>query len=107
MPDDEPLKPDPILTRAFILRDTSVHTSTLSQWVKEGLFPEPLVLNPGAAREICGWLASDYARWKASRPRRAPKAISPNSYSLTARAKARETRAAKRAAAALVKRPRL
>ena len=53
-----------------ILAELDVNASTLWSWEKSGQFPQSVVLNPGADREIKAWREDTYEEWKASRPTR-------------------------------------
>jgi predicted DNA-binding transcriptional regulator AlpA len=59
-----------LIRRRQILEELGVDNATLWSWIKRGTFPEPLVLNPGQAREIVAWRQSDYLAWRQSLPQR-------------------------------------
>ena len=68
------------IEKSELLRDIKIHASTLDEWVKTGRFPEPVVLNPDAGREIVRWRKGDVRAWKDSRPQRQAKPISEAAY---------------------------
>jgi predicted DNA-binding transcriptional regulator AlpA len=47
----------------------NINTVTLWTWCKDGKFPEPVVLNPGAGRRYVAWRSSEVQAWIDSRPR--------------------------------------
>ena len=67
MPDFES---DPLLRKRTILQQVPVHESTLWQWIKEGTFPKPVILNAGQKREIIAWRLSDFVKWRDGLPQR-------------------------------------
>ena len=71
--DDNQGSGDRFIRKSTILADLPIHASTLDEWIKIGRFPEPVVLNPGALREIVAWRERDYLNWKADRPQRQAK----------------------------------
>ena len=71
---------DRFIRKPEILADLGIHDTTLWEWVKQRRFPEPVVLNPGARREIVAWRERDVREWKNSRPQRQAKPITENAY---------------------------
>ena len=61
---------DKFLRKKFILSQLPIHENTLWTWVRDGRFPKPLILNPGAKRELVAWRESDYLSWRDSLPQR-------------------------------------
>jgi predicted DNA-binding transcriptional regulator AlpA len=67
--------------------------TTLIAWIKAGIFPPPIIWNPGARREIPVWPVAVVEAWIASRPQRLANPASPQAY------RARSEQAAARRAA--------
>ena len=71
---------DRFIRKPELLADLGIHDTTLWEWVKQQRFPAPVVLNPGARREIVAWRERDVREWKDSRPQRLANPITPNAY---------------------------
>jgi predicted DNA-binding transcriptional regulator AlpA len=86
--------PERLLRRPETLKFAGdIDTMTLSNWIKRGDFPEPVVLNPGQRREIVAWRESDLIKWQATRPQRAARPASDAAYAAR-REQARQRREA-------------
>ena len=100
---------DNILRIAAVLALTGLSRVAVWRLVRLGQFPPPIELSANAV----GWLESDVAAWRASRPRRtyqarAPEGIPPDQPGETARPLERKTRrmpSAPRRRAALRRKP--
>jgi predicted DNA-binding transcriptional regulator AlpA len=64
---------DPLLRSQRILQLTGVNATTLANWVREGRFPKPLILNAGSKRELAAWPLSAYEQWRVNLPQRMAK----------------------------------
>lgn len=83
---------DRFLRKATILSEIPIHESTLWEWIRDGRFPKPVVLNPGAGREIVAWPESVYRAWKAALPVRQAKVITDKAYEKRRKPKPKLTR---------------
>jgi predicted DNA-binding transcriptional regulator AlpA len=71
---------DRFIRKPELLADLGIHDTTLWEWVKQQRFPEPVVLNPGARREIVAWRERDIREGKDSRPQRLAQPITEAAY---------------------------
>jgi hypothetical protein len=83
------------LRKKFICTDLGIRPDALNEWIKRGIFPQGVVLNPGSGREIIGFPEEVYEAWKASRPQR--QATAPTLANAARRASAAARKAARQA----------
>jgi predicted DNA-binding transcriptional regulator AlpA len=67
---DQPLSATVLIRKAEVLRRIGgVDQATLWRWIKAGQFPEPVVVNPDAGRQMVAWREHEVEAWIAARPR--------------------------------------
>ena len=57
-----------LLRKREVCARISVNPATLWRWVKDGNFPEPVILNPNCRNPPIAWHESEIDAWIASRP---------------------------------------
>lgn len=60
---------------------------TLWDWIVNGTFPKPVILNPGQKRELRSWREDEIQKWIDSRPQRLAKPVSQKTYERFRRSK--------------------
>lgn len=94
MPDPAPPR---LLPRREVLRLLNVSNTTLYNWIREGVFPQPVILNPGRKFSRLAWREDEVSRWIDQRPRGNGSGFAPAHYAKMT-TKADERRAAAPAA---------
>jgi predicted DNA-binding transcriptional regulator AlpA len=73
-------QPVVLITKREVERRIGRYPATLWNWIRNGQFPMPRVLNPGSRREVVAWCEHEVEDWIASRPQRLAKPISDKPY---------------------------
>jgi predicted DNA-binding transcriptional regulator AlpA len=82
--------PEYLIRKRDLLKMIGVNASTLDEWIKAKTFPAPIILNPGAGREIIAWRLRDVLAWIESRPQRQAQVISLAPYQQKGRRRKRK-----------------
>jgi predicted DNA-binding transcriptional regulator AlpA len=95
-----------LIRKKELIKRVGVDPSTLWQWMRDGQFPRPRILNPGSRREIVGWIEADIEEWLATRPQRLATPVTEKGYEAT-RAKGTKHRLYVRLPASKVRKPQI
>jgi prophage regulatory protein len=92
---DQTLSATILIRKPEVLRRVGVDYSTLHRWLKTGEhgFPQPVIINPNAARSTVAWVEAEVEAWLSSRPRGPAAKPAPAVYAARQRQAAAKRRA--------------